>query len=92
MGTVARGPVPRDRGMARDRPAPYGNPPVGAVLNRAYGELRSVGQDRLILTRSGSGDPELLLGFFRSGSGDPELRSLGMRGPSPYGNPPVGAV
>ena len=24
MGTVARGPVPRDRGLARDRPSPYG--------------------------------------------------------------------
>ena len=23
---VARGPVPRERGMARDRPSPYGNP------------------------------------------------------------------
>ena len=35
--------------MARDRPSPYGNRPVGAVSNRAYGEPRSVGQDHQIL-------------------------------------------
>ena len=26
----------RFRGMARDRPAPYGNRPVGALFKRAY--------------------------------------------------------
>ena len=39
---VARGPVPRDRCMARDRPSPY-------VLLSAL--IPPVGQNRLILTR-----------------------------------------
>ena len=34
---VVRGPVPRDVGLARDRPSPYGYDGVGAVSNRAYG-------------------------------------------------------
>ena len=39
--------------MARDRPSPYGNRVDG---------ISSVGQDRLILTHSESGDSELRLG------------------------------
>ena len=34
--SVVRGPVLRDRCLARDRPSGYGNRPVGAVSNRAY--------------------------------------------------------
>ena len=34
-GPVVRGPVPRDRGMARDRPSPYGNP--GRFFHRSAG-------------------------------------------------------
>ena len=43
--TVARGPVPRDRSMARDRPPPYGNiekiPPNRATTHKPahYGKM-----------------------------------------------------
>ena len=37
---VVRGPVPREVGLARDRPSAYFYDGVGAVSNRAYGEKK----------------------------------------------------
>ena len=51
---------PRHAAIARDRPSRYGKKrhpfTEGPVIARAPGP---VSQDRLILTRSGSGEPEL---------------------------------
>jgi len=86
--------------MARDRPPPYGNPPVGAVSNRAYRKPHSVSPEldlfglRRARTTEGNGNRSAGACPPRSwqGEGNPLACACGMRGPSPYGNRPVGAV
>ena len=64
---VGRGPVPRHAAIARDRPPRYGkNSPLHRRARACPSpcvllseRITSVGQDRLILTRSGAGEPEL---------------------------------
>ena len=82
--TVARGPVPRERGTAKDRPSPYGKSwryPIivarGPVPRDRCLHQSSVGQERLLLTRSGAGAPELQ----KCCSADSMARDR----PSPYG-------
>ena len=70
--TVGRGPVPRHRACTRHLTLAGACPPrygeknafpsrrtVGKPVPRHRSRARPVGQDRLILTRSGSGEPEL---------------------------------
>ena len=57
--TVARGPVPRDRCMARDRPSPYGNP--GRFFHRSPVRDRVLPNYGLYYIETGR---SLLLGWF----------------------------
>ena len=72
--TVGRGPVPRDRGMARDRPSPYGDPgrfftvdPFGSRCSRTTVFYR-------IRARRGTGPRPTVTGgrfFYRSAGACP---------------------
>ena len=88
---VGRGPVPRHAAIAGDRPPRYGKktPPLHRRARACPSpcvwlaeRITPVGQDRPILTRSGSGDPELQR-WARCAAPSPSLFSR--YSPSPQG-------
>ena len=82
---VARGPVPRDRCMARDRPSPYGE---GAVFYRSAGACpprsnrcseRSAGDRPAIVTWRGTGPRLTVIRSTLCRSRSPDLDPFGSR-------------